>query len=96
MRGFSKSTLAPLPQSNSSMGSVGIFAKDDVRGEVGAALLDRADNDGKPRLEVPADKGASGWLEVGFVGWLDAGRVGWLWGGCVGWLEVPSGVESSA
>ena len=78
------------------MGSVGIFAKDDVRGEVGAALLDRADNDGKPRLEVPADKGASGWLEVGFVGWLDAGRVGWLWGGCVGWLEVPSGVESSA
>ena len=42
---------------------MGIFAKDDVRGEVGAALLDRADNDGKPRLEVPADKGASGWLE---------------------------------
>ena len=80
MKGFSKSTLAPLPQSNSSMGSVGIFAMDDVRGEVGAALLDRADNDGKPRLEVPADKGASGWLEVGFIGWL----------------EVPSGVEASA
>ena len=62
MKGFSKSTLAPLPQSNSSMGSVGIFAMDGVWGEVGAALLDRADNDGKPRLEVPADKGASGWL----------------------------------
>ena len=45
------------------MGSVGIFAKDGVWGEVGAALLDRADNDGKPRLEGPADKGASGWLE---------------------------------
>ena len=88
MKGFSKSTLAPLPQSNSSMGSVGIFAMDDVWGEVGAALLDRADNDGKPRLEVPADKGASGWLGVGFVGWLAAG--------CVGWLEVPSGVEASA
>ena len=41
---------------------MGIFAKDDVWGEVGAALLDRADNDGKLRLEVPADKGASGWL----------------------------------
>ena len=41
---------------------MGIFAKDDVWGEVGAALLDRADNDGKPRLEVPTDKGASGWL----------------------------------
>ena len=53
---------------------------DGVWGEVGAALLDRADNDGKPRLEVPADKGASGWLEVGFIGWL----------------EVPSGVEASA
>ena len=39
------------------MGSVGIFAMDGVWGEVGAALLDRADNDGKPRLEVPADKG---------------------------------------
>ena len=62
MKGFSKSTLAPLPQSNSSMGSVGIFAMDGVWGEVDAALLDRADNDGKPRLEVPADKGASGWL----------------------------------
>ena len=35
---------------------------DGVWGEVGAALLDRADNDGKPRLEVPTDKGASGWL----------------------------------
>ena len=88
MKGFSNSTLAPLPQSNSSMGSVGIFAMDGVWGEVGAALLDRADNDGKPRLEVPADKGASGWLEVGFVGWLEVG--------CVGWLEVPSGVEASA
>ena len=58
MKGFSKSTLAPFPQSNSSMGSVGIFAMDGVWGEVGAALLDRADNDGKPQLEVPADKGA--------------------------------------
>ena len=57
MKGFSNSTLAPFPQSNSSMESVGIFAKDGVWGEVGAALLDRADNDGKPRLEVPADKG---------------------------------------
>lgn len=67
---------------------MGIFAKDDVWGEVGAALLDRADNDGKPRLEVPADKGASGWLGVGCVSWLGVG--------CVGWLEVPSGVEASA
>lgn len=75
---------------------MGIFAKDDVWGEVGAALLDRADNDGKPRLEVPADKGASGWLGVGCVGWLEVGCVGWLGVGCVGWLEVPSGVESSA
>lgn len=75
---------------------MGIFAKDDVWGEVGAALLDRADNDGKPRLEVPADKGASGWLEVGGVGWLGVGGVGWLEVGCVGWLEVPSGVEASA
>ena len=75
---------------------MGIFAKDDVWGEVGAALLDRADNDGKPRLEVPADKSTSGWLGVGFVGWLAAGCVGWLAAGCVGWLEVPSGVEASA
>ena len=112
MKGFSKSTLAPLPQSNSSMGSVGIFAMDDVWGEVGAALLDRVDNDGKLRLEVPADKGASGWLgfsadndgkqrlevptDKGTSGWLGVGFVGWLAAGCVGWLEVPSGVEASA
>ena len=85
---------------------------DDVWGEVGAALLDRADNDGKPRLEVPADKGASGWLvffadidgkprlevpaDKGTSGWLEVGGIGWLEEGCVGWLEVPSGVEASA
>ena len=77
---------------------------DGVWGEVGAALLDRADNDGKPRLEVPADKGASGWLgfppdndgklrlevpaDKGTSGWLEVGGVGWLEVGGVGWLEV--------
>ena len=69
---------------------MGIFAKDDVWGEVGAALLDRADNDGKPQLEVPADKGASGWLV--FFADIDgkprlevpADK------GASGWLEFPA------